>query len=209
VCAAGLYTCLAEAGPYLNDHFSNNARQQTLASGQLRPGFSPSSAFMVLNECLWALGSITASLEPADTRAAIVDSCSNLAVSISEARPAMSLAWYVRALVDDARDDVAALRSDLLKSQATDAAGQWIAQLRVPLAEKHLADLDAKGLAAHEADLGLLVQSRSGIAAIAGRYVADAAFRSRITALVSKLPPGDQQRFIDNVRSAADDAATQ
>jgi hypothetical protein len=55
---------------------------------------------------------------------------------------------------------------------------------------------------AHDDDLRMLVRSDRGIATIATRYVSDAAFRDRITAIVETMTPPDQQRFIGSVRNA-------
>jgi hypothetical protein len=109
-----------------------------------------------------------------------------------------SIAAFSFALADDERGLYA-----LRRSQAVAKSEQWLTERRVQLSEIYLAQLDEAALASHRQDLILLAQSNRGVRSIARRYVEDANFRERITALVETLPDADQARFVANVRLAA------
>lgn len=136
------------------------------------------------------------------TRNALAPTCLSVASSITSNAPAASYAWYVEALAHAAMGDSAAMNEALRRSQLTGANEQWIAERRVELAENHFDELEPSVLHRHEADLSMLVLSERGIASIAGRYATDMAFRDRIVAIVETLSADNQQRFLNQVRSA-------
>lgn len=206
VAATSAYTCYVEARPYFSGPASNANRLSELKVGPVA-GFSLPSVRFVLDECAWGVTSLYGRLQSETVRADVVAKCTRTVQSITEARPGFAYGWYVRALMAEANGDKADMNAALATSRVTDPTGQWLAQLRVDLAEQHFSELDAGNLKGQTEDLALLVRSRSGISSIARRYVTDEGFRDRITAIVETLPPEDQRRFVDYVKSAAVAAA--
>jgi len=199
---SGAALAYVEAKAYLSAGIDPRERFEALAADSVDLGLSSASHTLFLNNCYEALTSVSARLEPT-RRNAVAANCRAAADRITGAEPANSFAWYVAALAAAKAGDLPGMTQRLRISQVSGASEQWIAELRVDLAEDHLAALSADALAGHEGDLTLLAQSQRGVASIAERYVRQADFRERITALVEKLPNAEQQRFLQYVRGAA------
>lgn len=155
-----------------------------------------------LVRCADALISVSHRTQPASLREAVQDNCEDFARSALDANPVHSLAWYVLALVTSERGSVDAFIESLRRSQATAPAEQWLARQRVDLAERMRPDVAGDALTFMDADLALMVQSSTGVTAIADRYVAQPDFRERITEVVENLPEEDQARFVGWVAAA-------
>lgn len=201
---SGAAVAYVEAKSYLSAGILPRERFDVLASGNVDLGLSTASRMLVLNNCYEAMTSVAARLQPAARRSAVASNCLIAADRISAGEPASSFAWYVAALAASENSDAASMTQRLRMSQISGPSEQWIVELRVNLAEDHLATLTPDALAGHEGDLSLLAQSQRGVASIAQRYVRQADFRERITALVEMLPAEQQQRFLEYVRAAAD-----
>ena len=187
---SGAAVAYVEAKAYLSAGIVPRERFDVLASGDIDVGLSSASHTLFLNNCYEALTSVAARLQPA-RRASVAANCLASADRISAEEPANSFAWYVAALSAAKGGDIPGMVRRLRMSQISGPSEQWIVELRVDLAEDHLAALT------------LLAQSQRGVSSIAQRYVRQADFRERITALVEKLPAAQQQRFLDYVRGAA------
>lgn len=194
-----------EARPFFIDSANRAARFQSVADGENRAGLSTFSQRLALNNCFEAMNSIYGRVQPTPRRQAVLGECQNLADTIAAMSPANAFAWFVGALASGNLDDVTGMNTRLVQSQRTGANEQWIGELRVGLAERFFADLDAVSAAGHEQDLQMLVQSSRGVRFIARRYVSQPDFRARIAALVEELPEDVQARFVTNVRRAAAD----
>lgn len=131
-----------------------------------------------------------------EQQAQLPQRCLERADAITASSPSYSLAWYVGALSAATQSNWDGMNLRLLQSQQTGRYEQWIGEMRVDLAETYLPHLSQDTAIAHERDLRMLVQTSQGIRAIADRYVNDATFRERITAIVETLPGEDQQRFL-------------
>lgn len=203
----GAWVGLREASPYFTTGIEDAERFAALAEKAPSPGLSIASERLVLDNCVRAISSLYGRLQSASRKAAVSGNCLKAADAIVQQSPSSSYAWYVGALTSELTDDTAGMNERLLKSQETGPTEQWIAELRVPLAEDHLSDLTPDVRANHERDLRMLVATVRGIASIANRYVGEADFRERITAIVETMPEGDQRRFVSQVGAAANRAA--
>ncbi|MEQ1771108.1 MAG: hypothetical protein ABL879_14840 [Devosia sp.] len=174
-----------------------------LEEGDLRPGLSHRSAQAVLSDCVGVLGSFYFLTRPTPQRHALANTCAALASTAAAAMPAFSYAWYVLAATADIVGDVPQVNAGLLASQGTGANEQWIAELRVDVADDRFAELSPAVLAGHEQDLRLLVTSHRGVEKIARRYVDEPGFRERITRIVETLPPEAQRLFLSYLQQAA------
>jgi hypothetical protein len=149
-----------------------------------------------LNGCLRAVTSIEGRLLYGENRTRLQESCNGIVDTITKASPNNAYAWYFQAYLAHQYGSDSEFNAALLKSYESGPTEQWIAELRVPLAERRLASLNEQALKGHQNDLGLLVQSRRGIGSIARRYVRDSDFRARITDVVETLPQTAQQHFL-------------
>ena len=202
--AYAAYAAWWEAGPFINGGQTSEQTAQQIVLGTLKAGLSEESQQIVVEDCVSVLNSFYALTRPTEDRDALALSCRHLIEESVAAMPSFSFGWYGLAVVDAVLDaDPAIFDTDLARSQQTGPYEQWIAELRVALAEEHLTALSPATLTGHEADLRMLVQSRRGIATIARRYVNDASFRERITRIVETLPREAQLAFLDEVRQAA------
>ena len=169
-------------------------------------GLSVSSQNEALLDCadtLKALNSLVIMYRSDDDRAVLAPNCLKLADAIGAKSPSNSYAWQVGAMAAAQQQDWAGMNERLSLSQRTGKTEQWVAELRVTLAESNYDRLDAATLVGNDSDLRMLVASTRGIRAIAFHYVDDASFRARIVDLVETLPAADQQRFVSTVRRFA------
>ncbi len=203
---AGAWVGLREASPYFSGGVEETERFASLAGKPPQPGLSIASERLVLDNCVRTLSSLYARLQPAARVAEVSANCLKAADAIAQQNPSSSYAWYVGALTSELGGDTTGMNERLLQSQRTGPAEQWIAELRVPLGEDHLADLGPEARANHDRDLRMLVASRRGIASIADRYVKQDGFRERITAIVETMPEADQRRFVAQVGAAVQQA---
>ncbi len=202
--AGGPAAVTFESGPFLGTEIT--PIQRTLALDPTAPsiGLSYDVAKAVLADCSTALKR-TASLEMrfqgegAPRR--IAETCLSLSTEATNAMPASSYAWLVRAEASLAMADIDGFNTDLNYSQLTGPNEQWIADLRVELAEANLSLLSPQALAAHDRDLRLLVSSSVGLRNLARRYVTDVNFRERIADIVETMPETSQRRFINNLQA--------
>lgn len=205
--AGGGWVGMREAAPYLRGGIDDAERFAALAERLPVPGPSIASERLVLDNCVRIISSLYARLQPADRKGAVARNCLEAADAITRRNPSSSYAWYVGALAAERLGDLAGMNARLQQSQQTGASEQWIAELRVPLAETHADHLTPEVRAAIDQDIRMLVDSTRGIASIAARYVAEEGFRERVTAIVETMPESDQRRFVSRVRSAAGQAS--
>ncbi len=171
-------------------------------NGALPMGFSLNADYAVIDACLRVTTSAEGLLLPSTARRALLVACQNLAQRITQSSPLNSYGWVMQARFAAALGQTSAVGPALRRSYTTGPTEQWLAELRVTVAEAALATLSPAARAGHRQDLAILVQSRRGITAIARRYVRDDGFRSRIAAVVETLPAADQARFVRVLRAA-------
>ncbi|MEX0627456.1 MAG: hypothetical protein WD230_02365 [Cucumibacter sp.] len=179
--SAGTYAALAEAPP--------------------PAGLSIPSQQAALRSCVEALTSIQQQAQPRLVSDRVNANCASLARDTLGANPVHSFAWYVLAAAAVERGDLDESVVALQRSQQTGQAEQWVGEIRVELAERIRPLVGDEALAFIDRDLAMLVQSRSGIGAIAHRYVSQPGFRARITEIVETLSEEDQARFVGWVAS--------
>lgn len=201
--AAGIAMASVESRAFFSTGVTARERFEVIADGRTHVGLSSASEMLVLTNCYEALDSILAHTKPRVERDKVAANCLAIADGIVARAPAHPFAWYIGALAAADLGDEDGLSFRLGRSQATGPSEQWIAERRVDTAEDHLASLAPDVREAHDRDLVMLVRSRRGVDAIARRYVRQADFRERITALVEQLDPEAKRRFLDYVRDAA------
>lgn len=203
LCVGGAFAAFGEAKSYLSggsvpqEHFAALEQDSQVAA------LSVASSRLVLDNCYDAIEGVYGRLQPADKRQAVATTCAARASEITRSMPSYSYAWFVNALSASELGNTAALADNLRRSQVTGPSEEWIAELRVNLAEAHLDNLPDDVRQQNDRDLAVLAESYRGVSSIATRYVNDAAFRERITAIVEKLPDEFQRRFISYVQRAA------
>ena len=203
--ATGAAAMYVESNAYLVGGDTSFARVANWTIDAPHPGWSIATENVNLLDCanvLKAPNALAMRYLDEGTKSAIAPTCLSLARAVTTNAPAASFAWYVEALALSWTSNFAEMNDALRRSQLTGANEQWIAELRVALAEAHLDQLQPAVLQAHESDLSMLVLSARGIASIASRYTTDTAFRHRIVAIVETLSPQSQQDFLNHVRSA-------
>jgi len=154
-----------------------------------------------LDGCLRAVTSIKGRLLYGESRTLLLENCESVAGTITNMSPKNAYAWYFLAYLALQNEDEIGFNAALLRSYEFGPTEQWIAELRVPLAERGLPLLNPQALEGHQMDLGLLVQSRRGVGSIARRYVRDPEFRARITDVVETLPQPAQHQFLRTLKA--------
>ncbi|WP_404406568.1 hypothetical protein [Pelagibacterium halotolerans] len=192
-----------EAAPYFWGAGSGNDRFERLRTDEVALPVSIHGMRVATDVCLGALSGLRVTLRKPEPLAQARERCLSLMTDIVAAMPTDSYAWYAGAFLYFQAGDIDAANRWLAMSQRTGPTEQWIAEVRVALAEENFERLDDVTRALHLSDLGLLAASQRGVASIALRYVNDEAFRERITAVVETLDPAIQQRFVQNVRTVA------
>lgn len=176
---------------------------EAIVRGDLEGGYSFYGQKRLMAACMQGMTGIWQSLAVAEQREAHAGNCLGYALSYTSVTPVDSLSWTVAARASFYLSDQEAMNRYLSYAWNSGRNEQWVAGLRVSLAEDAWNILSEVNQKNHKIDLGLMVISRSGIAAIADRYWSDGKFRERITEVVEGLPVGDQRRFISSVRRAA------
>lgn len=196
-------SAFSELRPFVSSGGDRASRYQAYVEGTSVSGFSSFSQTMVLQDCLKAVTSIYGRLQPKDQRTNVIENCRNEAIAITDRAPTQSLAWFVQALIAAEVNNPEDLNLSLAKSRLAGPNEQWIAEVRVELAELNYDKLDAENLEGNAQDLLLLVKSKRGVRKIARRYIQRPEFRQRLADLVETLPEESQKKFVSNVRRAA------
>ncbi|MCD7059671.1 hypothetical protein [Pelagibacterium xiamenense] len=157
---------------------------------------------VVMESCLTATTSVHGLIQPDPDRETVLTRCATLADAAVAAMPTYSFGWYAGAYFGLALGQAEAGSAWLIRSREAAPSAQWIAEVRVALAEDYFALLTEAAQESHRADLALLAMSQRGVNAIASRYVSDPDFRERITSVVETLEPDVQRRFLARVRAA-------
>ena len=183
--------------------FFTKADVTTLARGEAPgPRLSASTDAMVLDGCLEAVSSVDGRVLPSQPRVQLVTHCLRISEWITSSSPKDAYGWFSRAYFSLELGKLAAFNEALVQAYETGPNEQWIADLRVQVAEQNLDKLEAAARRGHKADLSLMVQSPRGAEAIVGRYIRDAGFRGRIAEVVEDLPARQQQVFVSTLRAA-------
>lgn len=204
-----LWTLVNELGAYIDAGGTDAAFFERLSQSPPAQPISLSSTEAVLMRCESVLNAPAASRVNEADRIFVALHCRNFVQGALERMPSYAYGWYAMSWFSFLLADDAPALAALKQSQTSGRSEQWLAERRVQLAETFLGALDPSTLAGHETDLALLAQSNRGVRAIARRYVENADFRERITAIVQTLPAADQARFVAMVRTAARELTSQ
>lgn len=185
------------AGPTARDQFA------AWRDGHVVDGLSVGAHTVLMDSCLLALTSAYGRAQPTPDRLQVARACADRATAQTAVSPSFAYGWYVLAMASSQAGSWDTMNRALEMAQTVASREQWLAELRVALAEDNFDRLAPAALALHERDLALLVRSRRGISSIAERYVANPNFRARITDIVEQLDQDSQRAFIDAVRAAA------
>ena len=206
---ASLYAFMLEVAPYSGNLATPKGRFEFLERGSVGQSLSIRGQRLLLSDCLEAMGGVTGMAQPSERRVAMLNECQSFAIKATASTPSFALAWYIGAFASAELKQFSSFNLQLAGAQKTARNEQWLAQLRVNLAENYRDFLNSETLEGNDADLKLLVQSRIGVASIATRYVDKKEFRERITEIVESLSEEEQIRFVAYVRNAARQLASQ
>jgi hypothetical protein len=201
--AFGAYTVARES--VIFDRFPEYGIEEfdRISTGQARIALSAYAKRQILSSCHYGLTSQLSLVRPTAEIQRFARACQRYAYGVASTMHTNAFAWLVLAVASRAIGDDSTMNQALQISQRTGPNEQWIVERRVAFAESHFDVLSERSRLSNEQDLALLANSFRGVKTIAGRYVADAAFRDRVTDVVSRQPDEIQRRFIHFVREAA------
>lgn len=176
---------------------------QAITAGTIRRTYSFYGHKRLMAACMQGMTGIWHTLAPAAESRSHAQNCLEYALTYAHTTPVDSFTWIVAARSSFVLKDLSSINRYLAYAWQTGRNEQWVAALRVNLAEDTYAGLTEINLQRHRSDLSLMVMSRAGIGAIANRYWSDPEFRERISTVVETLPQEDQRRFVSSVRRAA------
>lgn len=176
---------------------------EKIETGEVRLGYSYYSKKRVMISCMDGMSAFNLAVRAADQSDRFVKSCQSLSADILAETPVDSLAWAVAAKSASVLNDTASMNRALTNSWAVAPNEEWLATIRVGISEANYGSLDQANKDINAKDLGVLVVSNSGVAAIADRYWKVPEFRERITTVVSALPNEEQARFLAYIKRAA------
>ncbi len=199
----GVAMARIEAAPYFWGSGTRDTQFETLRSTQVGLPASIEGTQLSTNICLSALTGLRAMFRAEDARSMVRSQCLELMDEVVHAMPSDSYAWYAGALMQFQAGNIEEANRWLSMSQSTGPTEQWIAEVRVALAEDNFENLTPEVKAQHLDDLAILAGSSRGVTTIARRFVADPAFRERITSVVEQLSPEIQEQFLHDVRKSS------
>jgi hypothetical protein len=203
------WASVQESSPYLTDSLPEADRITAYIDGAGIPGLAITTQTSYLLGCYDLMRSATLKAESPQRNEALTKTCQSTAEQLANQTQTNPLAWFVAAFAAAKAGDLDAMSSALRNSYLTGPNEQWIALLRIPLAEANRARLDADLQAFGDTDLGNVAKTGAGVAGIVNHYSSDPAFRERLTSIVEKSSPADQRRFLGFLRSALKPAADQ
>lgn len=198
---------IQEANPFLAGSGPMEVRVNGIIGGGRLLGWSSTAQNEFLRDCVTAMPSLNARILPPEQQAILQTRCRNGAEDIVAHSPINAFAWSAMAELARFAQDYGAMNLALVNSQAIGPNELWIAERRVDTAEAAYDALSEPALAANRADLAVVASSPVAVRSIALRYIVQPAFRERITAIVETLPPAVQNRFLNNIRNAAQGGA--
>ncbi|WP_193335477.1 hypothetical protein [Devosia beringensis] len=196
----GATAMFVELAPYTSADTPLSARVIELADGNLDYGLSTSSRHVLLADCRAAMVSLIASLQTTPVRRSLNSNCLSFSDRIVAEQPTFSIAWLTGALAAAQLADWDGFNERLSKSTRTGAVEQWIAQIRVAIAEDYHDRLDAENAAGNQTDMRLMTDTDAGLLALARVYLMSPASRGRITAVVDRTDQITHEKFLRRVR---------
>lgn len=154
-----------------------------------------------LEYCLNTLHSaLQTSAASAEFIAGIQRGCLRLAESSASRAPMSANDWFIAAALAYNLGDRPAFERYLRMSFLTGPDEQWIAERRALFAYAVRATLPSDLAASTDADLLLLLRTKTGIRQLATQYVQDATLREHLAELAERLPAELQRQFLSLVQ---------
>ncbi len=200
ICLLSGHLLWQEAGVFFRPDSRSNAFFEEAAASGTAVDLSAYSQKLLLGDCHYGLTSVRALAQPKARIEGLAGRCRTVATTSVQGMPTHSFAWLVLAEASAWMGDMPAMRRAYLMSGATGRNEQWMAEMRVELAENHFATVDSEMRKQHEQDLAMLVRSTRGIFAIARRYLDSPDFHDRIVRIVETLPASQQERFLSAIK---------
>jgi hypothetical protein len=172
----------------------------SLAAGTDDYGFSIGSRQRFLFECRDAMVSLFARVQTSQVRNNLNQTCLSASDEIVAEQPTFSVAWLTGALAASQISDWSGFNRRLVNSQRTGSAEQWIAEIRLNLAEQYYEKLEDAAKAGTEADMVLLTDTDSGLLQLARLWVRVPTSRVRVTEVVDRAPEVSREKFLRRVR---------
>lgn len=166
------------------------------APGGLGLGLDLSARTRLLLQCQNAIaGSYSVGGAPADT----VALCGKLVEKMLQDTPVFGQAEFVAAAAAAAAGRWAEARTHLARSRALAPGEAWLARNRADLLLRQSQHWSQSDMELLQADLALLLESRSGLNWVAANYVGKDALRPAVNRVLPAASPQQQARFLDAV----------
>ena len=207
--AAVLVACALLAGAYelgatLRRAPDNASRFEASLKGAAADPLSYAGRRQILLDCVDMTNSLYVRLQPAPAFAQVAANCKHAAARDMRSNPHDGFAAFVLASIAALESDWAQFNRMLLVSQAGAATEQWITVARVRLFVRHAERLAPEILSARAADIRLLLESPTGIGAIAALYRDHEGLRGLVAEEAEKLPEEKQVRFVEALSRSLD-----
>lgn len=193
--AAG-YAGVKEISSYIYGSGTIRAKVEDYSMGNVDPGISIQSQTAYLLDCDLVMNSIVGRAQPTESRIRTLAACLAGATNIAKASPSFALAWVISATALAYKADWERFKVVLRYAYRSARSEQWLAKMRVGLAERHLQHYDEQLLQLHQNDLALLLSTPDGRAFLAPRYKTWEAAREQIDLILNDVPETWRDRFL-------------
>lgn len=198
----GILASTQEISPYLTDYLPQPDRISAYIDGTSVPGLAISTQTAYLLGCYDLMRSSALYAQSPQQDKDLTKICHDAAEHLANQTQTNALAWFVLAFAAAKTGNLDAMSDALRNSYLTGPNEQWIALLRIPLAEINRPRLDADMQHFGDLDLGMAAKSNTGTAGIVDLYSNDPTFREHLTRIVEQSSPAEQQQFLWFLRNA-------
>jgi hypothetical protein len=202
----GVWTMRLELTPFATSNDSQSSRMLELAGGGTDYGLSISSRQVLLFDCRQAMLSLTARLQPTSVRSNLNTNCLAASDALAAEQPTFAIAWLTGAVAASQMADWEGFNLRLARSFRVGPVEQWIAEMRVSMAEQYFDRLTDDNKSGNAADMRLLTDTDPGLVALARIYVQSPSSRGRITATIDATSDVTREKFVRRVRTLSTDA---
>lgn len=206
--SSGTFAMFAEFRPYVTANAPIADRVRDLAAGDTSYGLSTSSRQVLLFDCRTAIVSLYARVQTAAVRDGLHENCLAASDRLVAEQPTFSIAWLTGALAASQLGDWDGFNRRFEQSWRTGPVEQWIAQIRVSIAESYYDRLSEAAKAGNAADMLLMTDTDPGLLELARIYVRLEASRGRITAVIAQTPEVTREKFERRVRMVTEGAGS-
>lgn len=189
-----------ELTPYTTSRATATSRLMELAGGGTDYGLSTSSRELVLADCRGAMVSLAARVQTSAVRRALSEKCLATSDGLAAEQPTFSVAWLTGAVAAAQLEDWDGFKMRLARSLRSGPVEQWVAEMRVSIAEENYDRLTDELKAGNAADMLLLTHTDPGLLILGRLYLMSPASRERITAIVDGTDEVTREKFSRRVR---------